>query len=228
MKGRDFMNKNVLILILIIVAAAACFFAFRQGGGGSTDGVLASIAESSGTFSVNSKPAKIGYSLKAGDIVEVGPDSYALIKYKQDGYELMLFASKTSKENARCEIKPLKSESKTFVINLINGILTFFVPPADQRTSTLEITADDAVVSIRQTKGKVENSLSQLKVALVNGKVNVNYKGTDTEVAAGQQLFYDKAGAKKIEVKPYDFYDKTEQEYYYKGKVDNNPVVNDK
>jgi len=224
------MNKNLVISIVLIIAVAGGFLTFNAGCGSTpADGVLAVISESSGTFNINSKPAKNGDPLKAGDIVEVkGQGSFAVIKYKQDNYELMLFASKTGQQSSSCEIKPLKSESKTFVINLISGILTFFVPPADQRTSSLEITADDAVVSIRQTKGKVENDDSKLVVALVNGKVNVNYKGQDTEVPAGQQMVYDKAGAKKIEVKPYDFYDKVEQEYYYKGKVDNNPIINDK
>ncbi len=223
------MIKNLLISILLIICLAGGFFALNAGcGGAPADGVLAVISESSGTFTINSKPAKTGDELKAGDTVEAGPDSYAVIKYKQDNYELMLFSSKTSRQNASCQIKPIKSESKTFVINLINGILTFFVPPAEKRSSSLEITADDAVVSIRQTKGKVENDSSKFNVALVNGKVNVNYKGQDTAVEAGQQLFYDKTGAKKIEVKSYDFYDKTEQEYYYKGKVDNNPIINDK
>jgi hypothetical protein len=223
------MIKNLLISILLIAGLTGGFIALNTGcGGAPADGVLAVISESSGTFTINAKPAKTGDELKAGDTVETGPDSYAVIKYKQDNYELMLFSSKTSQQNASCQIKPIKSESKTFVINLINGILTFFVPPADQRSSSLEITADDAVVSIRQTKGKVENDPSKLNVALVNGKVNVNYKGQDTAVEAGYQLFYDKIGAKKIEVKPYDFYDKAEQEFYYKGKVDNNPIINDK
>lgn len=223
------MIKNFMISILLLTCLTVGFIAFNTGcGGAPADGVIAVISESSGILTVNSKPAKIGAELKAGDTVETGPNSYAVIKYKQDNYELMLFSSKTSGQNASCQIKPIKSESKTFVINLINGILTFFVPPAENRSSSLEITADDAVVSIRQTKGKVENDSAKLNVALVNGKVNVNYKGVDTAVEAGQQLFYDKTGAKKIEVKPYDFYDKTEQEYYYKGKVDNNPIINDK
>lgn len=227
------MKKNILFSLLAVVglafAGAITIVNTGCGGGAPADGVLAVISESSGTFSVNSKPAKTGDALKAGDIVEVsGPGSFAVIKYKQDEYELMLYASKTGQQSSKCEIKPARGEGKTFVINLINGILTFFVPPADKRASSLEITADDAVVSIRQTKGKVESDGSKLVVALVNGKVNVNYKGKDAEVAAGQQLICDRTQPGKTEVKPYDFYDRAEQEYYYKGKVDNNPVINDK
>ncbi len=91
------MIKNLPISILLLVCLTVGFIAFNAGcGGAPADGVIAVISESSGNLTVNSKPAKTGAELKAGDIVETGPNSYAFIKYKQDNYELMLFSSKTS------------------------------------------------------------------------------------------------------------------------------------
>jgi len=214
--GKMLKPKMVIMTAVLITIISVSYFTLC-GCGGDKNAIVAKIADCKGTVTVNGQAASKEKDLKAKDIVEVGKDSFAHVKYLKEGYELMLYFTEKNKSNSKCEIQGPSDEGKTFVVNLMNGLLTFFVPPKDKRDSTLKITADDAIISIHQTKGKVDNSQDNLTVALVEGKVSVNIGGKDNFVLANQQFVLDKNNTGKAEVKPYNPNSANERNLYSSG-----------
>lgn len=220
-------KKIIAISMAAFITVSAISFIALSGCGSDKNAIMAQIADCKGTVKVNREAAVKGMNLKAKDIVEVEKDSFAQVKYLKEGYELMLYCTEKNKQSSKCEIQGPSDEGKTFMVNLMSGLLTFFVPPKDKRDSTLKITADDAIISIHQTKGKVDNTPENLTVALVDGKVSVNINGKDNFVSANQQLVLDKKNAGKPEVKPYDPRSKEESGFYFSGSG-SQYIINDK
>ncbi|HNY13876.1 MAG TPA: FecR domain-containing protein, partial [Candidatus Wallbacteria bacterium] len=189
----------------------------NSGCGGDKNAAVAEIIDCKGDVKVNNAAGAKGNKLKNDDIVEVEKNSYAQIKYLKENYDFMIYCTEKSTRSSKCQIKSSRDSGKTFVFNLISGLLTFFVPPKEQRNATLQITADDAVISIHQTQGKVVNDENKLTVGLAEGEVAVNIDGKDTFVSAGEKLEWNKQKAQKPEVKPYDIYSKEEKSLYFKG-----------
>lgn len=208
-------NAIYSIIIIFMVSASATFFNFGCGGG-DKNATVAELTECKGKVSVNSTAASAGNKLKNDDIVEVEKNSYARIKYMKENYDFMLYCTEKNKKSSKCQIKSAKDGGKTFLMNLMGGLLTFFVPPEEKRDAKLQITADDAIISIHQTQGKVDNGDDTLTVALAEGKVSVAVNGNEIFVSAGEQLQLNKNKMEIPKVKPYDIYSKDEQPLYFK------------
>ncbi len=217
------------ISLLVNVVAAFMFVAFFMVGCDSeqkSTSALAKIEELTGQVTVNSAAASKDQKLKENDVVEVAKDSMATIAYLHDNTKINLFYSEKNAANSKLIIKPVKNSGKTFVVNLVNGLLTFFVPPVENRVGNFEITADDAVVSIYQTMGKVENSAAEISVALVRGKVGVSLAGKELTVEANQQWVYEKKAKSGPEVKAYDSSNADDEKLYSRDKGSVNTDIN--
>lgn len=214
------MNKRNLLLqvvaCLFLVFTGICFVGC--GSDGSAAATLAKITEFTGQVTVNKVAVIKDQQLKENDVVEVAKDSMATITYLRDNTRIHLFYSEKNAANSRLVIKPVKNDGKTFVVNLLGGLLTFFVPPAENRVGTYEITADEAVVSIYQTMGRVENTAEEISVALVRGKVGVKMGDSELSVEANQQWVYAKKTEAKPEVKPYDSGNAEDEKLYSRDK----------
>ncbi len=202
----------VILICLAILGFSGC------SGGSDASTVLAKLTEFSGQVTVNSGAAQKDQQLKINDLIEVGRDSMATISYLRDNSKVHLFYSEKNAANTRLVIKPIKNDGKTFVVNLISGLMTFFVPPAENRVGTFEITADEAVVSIYQTMGKVENYGDAISVSLVRGKVGVAMGGSEMSVEANQQWVYSKKNQAKPEIKAYDALNTDDEKLYSRDK----------
>jgi len=198
-------NKNLLVGVIVgvfLVVALISFTGCDAGAGSSS--ILAKITDFTGEVKVNSIAAVKDQQLKENDSVEVGKDSMATISYLHDNSKVNLFYSEKNSANSRLVIKPLKNDGKTFVVNLVSGLMTFFVPPVENRSSNFEITTDEVVVSIYQTMGRVENTKAEISVALVRGKVGVSLADSKLSVEANQQWVYNKETRTAPEIRPYD------------------------
>ncbi len=212
------MKRMILFRCVAFCMLAAFLMLTGCGSNPSSSTTLAKIFELSGSVMVNSVPATKDQPLKENDTIEVGKDSMATIAYLHDNTKIHLFYSEKNSLNSKLVIKPLKNDGKTFVVNLLNGLMTFFVPPVENRATNLEITADDAVVSIYQTMGKVENSSEQITVALVRGKVGVSKGGKELVVEANQQWVFEKKSSNDPEVKEYDSTGSDDEKLYARDK----------
>lgn len=218
------MNSKALIVTVVLVAAlAGVFLMVKNAGGPQAAGDLAVLAEMAGTVTVNAAPAKKDMALKGGDVVEAGKDSFARIRFLKDGHEITLYSVQGNAENAKCEIKAPGGEGKTFIVNFVGGLLTFFVPPKEKRDTTLEIDSGEAIVSIHQTEGKVVSDKDNLLVALRRGRVGVTIGGKENMVDAGRQLVWDKKKGGQPEIKAYDHV--ADVKLYHKGAIDSSSSV---
>lgn len=220
------MRRISLFLNIFVAFMLVAFFAGGCGSEQKSTSALAKILELTGQVTVNSAAASKNQQLKENDVVEVAKDSMATIAYLHDNTKINLFYSEKNAANSKLIIKPVKNSGKTFVVNLVGGLLTFFVPPAENRTSNFEITADDAVVSIYQTMGKVENSAGEISVALVRGKVGVSLGGKELAVEANQQWVYEKKAKSGPEVKDYDASNADDEKLYARDKGTESTDIN--
>ncbi len=209
------MKRHLMVAVsagfLMLGVAMLCLTGCGGSGGSAA---LAKISDLTGQVTVNAAAAQKDQQLKVDDIVEVGKDSMATISYFRDNTRVHLFYSEKNAANSKLVIKPVKNDGKTFVVNLVSGLLTFFVPPVENRVGTFEITADEAVVSIYQTMGRVENTAGELSVALVRGKVGVSLAGSEVPVEANQQWVLTKGQQTKPEVKAYDALNAADEKLY--------------
>ncbi len=219
-----FKLSNCLKVLSVLVLSA--FLVSGCGSDQKGTGVLARLTEMTGQVTVNALAAVKDQELKENDVVEVGKDSMATVAFLHDNTQIHLFYSEKNGANSKLVLKPVTNSGKTFMVNLVNGLLTFFVPPVENRANNLEITADDAVVSIYQTKGKVENSADQITVALVQGKVGVKMAGAEMTVEANRQWVYEKAGKGAPEVKDYDSSAADDEKLYSRDKGTQNTEIN--
>ncbi|MEZ7892526.1 MAG: hypothetical protein QMC67_12335 [Candidatus Wallbacteria bacterium] len=207
-------STSIFILIsCLALTINGCGCGGSENKAGGNNNIIAVISEAAGKIKVNSQDATVETELKDGDIVEAEKNSYAKIKYKQNQYELTIYNTGSTAQTSKLEIKALNKESKSFLVNLINGIMTFFVPKADHPGTNLAIATDEGIVSIHQTKGKVEYDGKIFTAALVEGKIKVKIANTDYDVNAGQQIISEKG--KKPEIKNYDFMSESEKKLYY-------------
>ncbi len=220
------MKRVGLFVSVIFCLLTGLLLATGCGSGQNSSAALAKITEFSGSVTVNAVPAVKDQPLKENDTIEVGKDSMATIAYLHDNTKIHLFYSEKNSLNSKLVIKPLKNDGKTFVVNLVNGLMTFFVPPVENRTTNLEITADDAVVSIYQTMGKVENSSENITVALVRGKVGVAKGGKELMVEANQQWVFEKKASVEPEVKSYDSAGADDEKLYSRDKGTESTDIN--
>ncbi|MEW6708684.1 MAG: FecR family protein [Candidatus Riflebacteria bacterium] len=218
-------RKNLFFYCFVSIVILA-FLIVGCGSDQKASAGLAKISEITGQVTVNSAAAVKDQQLKENDVVEVGKDSMATIAFLHDNTKVHLFYSEKNAANSKLVIKPVKNDGKTFVVNLLNGLLTFFVPPVENRQGNFEITADDAVVSIYQTMGKVENSPEQIAVALVRGKVGVSLGGSELKVEADQQWIYEKKTKAAPEVKAYDSANADDEKLYARDKGTENTDIN--
>ncbi|EKD83648.1 MAG: hypothetical protein ACD_39C00544G0002 [uncultured bacterium] len=188
----------LMCIILPLIGLTGC------GAGAGSSSALAKISDFTGAVTVNAVAAVKDQQLKENDVVEVGKDSMATISYLHDNSRVNLFYSEKNSGNSKLIIKPLKNDGKTFVVNLVGGLMTFFVPPVENRSSNFEITTDEVVVSIYQTMGRVENTTAEISVALVRGKVGISMAASKLSVEANQQWVYNKGTRAAPEIKPYD------------------------
>jgi len=204
-----------LAAVFIILSISALFW---QGCScsGDKNSDIAEITSIEGEAKVNGQPAQKNQKLKADDIIEVDKNSVAKIKYVEEGYQFTLYSA-DNKSAAKLQIKSPSDDGKSFITNLIEGLITFFVPPKDQRSKLLKIQTDVAVVSIHQTKGKVLSTKEKYTAALAEGKIGVNISGTDYQIGAGQQINFDKIKKEKPAVSDYDFMSETEKKLYYRA-----------
>jgi len=216
-------KKTAFVSVVVVAVIAGVFFFLKNAGGPGVAVDLAVLAEISGTVSVNLAPAKKDMFLKGGDIVEAGKDSFARIRFLKDSHEITLYSVAGNTGNSRCEIKPPGGEGKTFIVNLLSGLLTFFVPPKEKRDTTLEIDAGEAVVSIHQTEGKVLKNGDNLVVALRRGRVGVRLPGGENIVNANEQLVWSGKKDARAEIKAYDHV--AEINLYHKGSIDSNSSI---
>lgn len=206
------------IHVAIIILVTCCIMAAAASGCGEKKvSVIASIIEIEGSALLNSKPAKVGDALSAGDALEVDGGSFAKIRYSEEKYEFCIYKTEGDQAHGKCVIKPISGDGKTFMCELVSGLLTFFVPPRENRDKRLEILSSEAIVAIHQTQGKVVSGEKEYVAALREGKISVIVKGETFEVSAGKQLYVDKKSGARPVIKDYDFMDSKENSLYSGG-----------